>query len=63
MKTPQEEIQQLLDKGHTQDEIAKAAKVSQMTISRWVRGETKKISYMVMMRIKAKFDNKKGQNK
>jgi transcriptional regulator with XRE-family HTH domain len=60
MKTPQEEIQQLIDEGHTQVEIAKAAKVSQMTISRWVRGETKKISYMVMMRIKTKFSKQKG---
>lgn len=60
MKTPQEEIQQLLDQGHSQAEIAKAAKVSQMTISRWVRGKVEKISILHMGRIKAKFGKQKG---
>lgn len=59
MKTPQQEIKQLLDDGHTQAELAKAAKVSQMTISRWVRGKVEKISVLHMGRIKAKFGKQK----
>jgi plasmid maintenance system antidote protein VapI len=60
MKTPQEEVKQLLDEGYTQAELAKAAKVSQMTISRWFRGKVKKISATRMGRINAKFGKQKG---
>jgi transcriptional regulator with XRE-family HTH domain len=59
MKTPQDEIKALLAKGHTQAELAKAAKVSQMTISRWASGATGKISVLHMGRIKKFADKQK----
>lgn len=52
MKTPKDEIKDLLDNGHTQVELAKIAGVTQMTISRWARGETERIDVKSMDRIR-----------
>ncbi len=61
MKKPKEEIQELLDQGHTQAALAKACKVSQTTISRWANGVTKKISFMHMGRIRQFAEKQKGK--
>ncbi len=60
MKTPKQIINEALASGHTQIELAKAAKVSQMTISRWASGATIKISATHFERVRKYVDKQKG---
>jgi len=44
MKTPTQIIAELVKAGYSQEKIAKGAKLSQMTISRWMRATPKNIA-------------------
>lgn len=59
MDTLNEIVNSLLYKGHSQADIAKVARVSQMTISRWSRTNPTLVNVKAIERLKRHFFGKK----